>query len=240
MTQPTERAVPDQGVFARALGVIFSPSDTLRGVVVRPRPAGILLLVCVVAGLSTGLFQMTERGRQATVDMQVQQMEMRSGAPVTPEMYAQFERFSPYLGYVSIVSTFVMVPAMTMLFAGLCWALFNTILGGTAEFRQVLGVVAHSQVILALGALLSAPIQYVQGIQSVAGPFNLGALAPMLEPGTFLASFLSAISVFVLWQAAVTGVGLAILYKRRSGPIVIGLLLFSLAFVAALTAAFSG
>ncbi len=47
-------AVPTQGVLSRAVGVIFSPGATFQDVVRSPRPAGILLLVCLVMGLATG------------------------------------------------------------------------------------------------------------------------------------------------------------------------------------------
>ena len=227
----------DKGVLARAVGVIFSPADTFRAVAARPRPAGIMLLVCLITGLATGLPQLTERGRQSALDMQVQQTERFTGQPVTPDAYSRMETFSRYSGYVAMASTFVAIPVITMIIAALCWAVFNTILGGTAAFKQVLGVVAHSQVVTALGALAAAPIQMVQGIQSAAGPFNLGALAPMFEPGTFIANFLGALSFFALWQVVVMGIGLAELYRRRAGRIVTVLLILSLAFTAAITAA---
>jgi hypothetical protein len=110
---------------------------------------------------------------------------------------------------------------------------FNAIMGGTATFKQALGVVAHGQMIPALGALLAAPVQYVQGTWTQAGPFNLGVLLPMLEPGGFLATFLGSIGFFTLWQLVVTAIGLGILYGRRTAPIAIGLTVAYLIIVAA-------
>ena len=92
-----------------------------------------------------------------------------------------------------------MMPVMSLLITGVLWVVFNAILGGTAGFKSVLTVVTHSQVIGALGAVAAAPIQYLQGIQNMAGPFNFGVLVPMLDPGSFLALFLGGVSVFVLW-----------------------------------------
>lgn len=225
-------AVPTKGVLSRAVGVIFSPGATFQDVVRSPRPAGILLLVCLVMGLATGVPQFTERGRQASLDMQVQQIERFTGQPVTPEAYAAMERRAQYGGYIAIGSMFVVLPVFCLLFAGLYWVVFNAILGGTASFKQVLGIITHSQVIAALGAVISAPIQYMQGTQTAAGPFNLGALAPMLEPGSVLATVLGALSVFSIWQTIVSAVGLGVLYKRRAGTIAVALLVFYVLIVA--------
>jgi Yip1 domain len=219
MTQLETAAISDQGVWARAIGIIVSPGATFERVVRWPRPATILLLSCAVMALATGLPQFTERGRQASVDMQAQQVERMFGTPLTPEQYTQLEqraRFGPYIAFVGV---FVAVPVLCLVFAGLYWVVFNTVLGGTASYKQVLAVITHSQVIAALGAVVSAPIQYIQGTQTAAGPFNLGALAPMLEPGSLVASFLGAISFFTLWSLIVTAIGLAALYRRRSGTI---------------------
>jgi hypothetical protein len=125
-----------------------------------------------------------------------------------------------------------MVPIMSMVFAALYWVAFNALLGGTGTFKQVLAVVTHSQVITALGAIVSAPIQYAQDMISPAGPFNLGALAPMLDPDGFAAAFLSMLTVFQLWSVIVTAIGLAVLYKRPVRNIAIALLVVHLLVMA--------
>ena len=230
-----EPRTPEQGLFSRVIGVIFSPGATFQGVVTSPRPFGILFLVCVIIALGTVLPQFTERGQQAVLDMQVQQIERFTGQPVTPEMYAQMAGRARLAPYTSLAGIFVMVPVTTLFFTAVFWFLFNALMGGTATFKQVLGVTAHAQVIGALGALLAAPIQYLQGTWTTAGPFTLGALLPMLEPGGFLASFFGGIGFFTLWQIVVTAIGLGILYRRRTAPIATGLTLAYLVLVAAIT-----
>jgi hypothetical protein len=225
---------PDPGLFARAVGVIFSPGATFQSVVRNPRPVGILFLVCLILALATSLPQFTERGQQAVLDMQVQTIERFSGQPISPEMYEQMAGRARIAPYTSLVGVFVMVPVTTIFFTAVCWFLFNAILGGTATFKQVLGVIAHTQMIPALGAVLAAPVQYIQGVWTTAGPFNLGALLPMLEPGSFLASFLGSIGFFTLWQIVVTAIGLGILYRRRTAPIALGLTAAYLIIVAAI------
>ncbi len=235
MTTPDTPAHAEQGLLTRAIGVIFSPAATFQAVVQSPRPAGILLLVCLAMGLAAGLPQFTERGRRASLEMQIQGIERFTGQPASAEMYAQMEARAKYSPYLAVGATFVFLPVVSILFAGLYWFFFNVVLGGTAVFKQVLGIVTHANVIAALGAVLGAPIQMTQDVLAPAGPFNLGALAPMLDPNSALAAFLGAVTFFTLWQVVVTGIGLGVLYRRGSFGIIVGLLIFSLA----LTAVFS-
>jgi hypothetical protein len=228
-----------KGVLSRAIGIIVSPGATYKEALREPRPVGILFVCCLVIALATGLPQFTERGQQAALDNQVQAIERFTGQPVTPEMYAQMERQAVYGAYGAFVGTFIAMPVFSLIITGILWVVFNAILGGTATFKSALTVVTHSQVIGALGAVASAPIQYLQGVQTMAGPFNLGALAPMLDPDGFLAMFLGSIGVFVLWQLSVCGIGLAVLYHRRTGRVTTGLIIVYLVLAAAITALIS-
>ena len=239
MSDSPAPAGAEKGLFSRAIGVIVSPGDTFRHVVRNPRAVGVLFLAAVVIALATGLPQFTERGRMAALDAQVQAIERFTGSAVTPEMYAQLERQAHYGAYSALAGTFIMLPVITLVIAGILWVTFNAILGGTATFKAVVAVVAHTQVIGALGAVAAVPIQYVQGIQSMAGPFNLGALAPMLDPRSFLAMYLGGISVFTLWQVAVTAIGLSVLYARPAGRVATGLIIAYLVLAAVITAVVS-
>jgi len=226
MTEPTTPAPPPaEGLFARAVGMFTSPGRTFEGVVRTPRPVGVLFLAAAITALATGLPQFTERGRQAALDMQQQQIEKFTGQPVTDETYARLEQQSRYGGYVTIVSVFIGSPIAVLVFGGLYWVVFNTVLGGTAAFKQVLAVVSHSTIISAVGVAVGAPIQYAKGTMSTTGPFNLGALVPMLDEKSFLANFLGFIDPFRVWGVVVTAIGLAVLYKRKSASIATALLI---------------
>lgn len=239
MTDTATAAHTAPGLFARALGMIVSPTDTFRAVIARPRPVGILFLVCLVFGLATGGPQLTEAGKRASLEMQVQQIERFTGRPVTPDQYIQMEQRVAYGAYATMAGVFVFIPFMTVLFSALYWAFFNIVLGGSAGFGQVVTVNAHSQVITALGALLGAPIQILQGSFSQAGPFNLGAVAPMVDPASGLALFLGTVTFFGLWQTIVGGIGLGVLYKRAPTGIIIGLLAIYLGTTALFTVGLS-
>lgn len=223
---------PDAGLFSRAIGVLTSPRATFEQVVARPRPIGILFLVAVVIALSAGLPQFSESGRQIALDSQIQANERVMGRSLTPEEYTRAESFSRYGAYFAVAGTIVVLPIFSMIIAGLYWVVFNTILGGTGSFKQVLAIVTHSQVPGAIGAAIGAPIQYMQGKVTAGGPFNLGALVPMLDEQSPVALVLSSTSVFSIWGLAAAAIGLAVLYRRKSVSIAIGLIVayFVIAF----------
>jgi len=225
MTESTVPVPPDEGVFARAIGILTSPRRTFEGIVQNPRPAAILFLATAVIALATSLPQFTERGRQAALDMQVQQMEKFTGQPVSDEQYARMQTGMKYGAYFSPIAIFIGMPLVAIVFSGIYWAIFNALLGGTASYKQVMGIITHSMVITALGYALGAVVMYFRGTVSAMGPFNLSALVPMLDEKNFLVQFLSFIDPFRVWGIIVTSIGLGVLYRRKAGNIAIGLLI---------------
>jgi hypothetical protein len=232
MTDAMMPAAPVPGLFSRAIGVIFSPKATFEKLVPSPRVFGALLLVGLVIGLAQGLPQMTEKGRQAALDAQVQQMEKLTGRGVTPEQYNAMQKSAPFRAYATIVFAPVGVALFTLLIGGVYFVIFNVVLGGTASYKQVMSILAHAGVISALGMVIAAPVQYMQGTASQMGPFTLTALLPMLDESSFLARMLGFISVISIWQTIVTGIGLGVLYKRKTSNIIIGLLVLTVAISA--------
>jgi hypothetical protein len=240
MTETPAEGAPAPNLFARAAGMIFAPRATFeRFITHAPKVLGIVLLTGFVIGLAQGLPQFTESGRQAALDMQVQQIERFTGQPVTDQAYAAMERQARIGPYMAIAFTPVGIIVMTVIFAGLYFVVFNVILGGTASFKQVMSVTGHGGVIAALGVLLAAPVQYLQGTMSTMGPFTLSALVPMLDESSFLARFLGFLNVFSIWGAIVTAIGFSVLYRRKTGNIAIGLLVLT-ACIAALMAVVTG
>jgi hypothetical protein len=224
MTAAADAPAQEMGLFARVVGVITSPKATFESVVAKPRPAGVLLLAALVIGIAAGSPQFTVAGRQAAIDSQVQTNERMLGRPLTEAEFGRIERFAPYGPYFAIGGTLVFMPVMSLIIAGLLWVVFNTVLGGTAAFKQVLAIQTHSAVITALGTAIGAPIQLMQGKMTAGGPFNLGALVPMLDENSTLATLLGATSVFAIWGLIVTAIGLAVLYRRKALNISIGLI----------------
>jgi Yip1-like protein len=232
MTDPAPTQVPAQGLLSRVIGVIFSPRATFERLVLAPRVLGAILLVGLVIGLSQGIPQLTETGKQAAVDSAVQQMERFRGRPVTDDEYSMLQRQAPFRTYATFAFAPAGVAASVLFFSVIYFIAFNVVLGGAATFKQVASIAAHSAVISALGAMIGAPIQMLQGTFSPMGPFTLGALMPMLDEGSFLARFLGVISVFSIWGTIVTAIGFSVLYRRKTSNIAIALFALTAVFAA--------
>lgn len=229
MTTDTLDPTPSPGLLARFFGVITSPGETFKHVVRTPKVAGMLFVICTLTALTQGLPQFTEQGRAATLEMQVQQTERWTGQPITDEGYAALQKQAQYGPYLALIGSFIFVPFISVIFTAILWAVFNSILGGTASFKHVMSVLVHSQVISTLSAVVSAPIMYARGTVSPSGVANLGALVP-LDESSFIAKFFGMLDLFLIWWVIVLAIGLATLYKRTTTGVATGLLITYVVF----------
>jgi len=124
--------------------------------------------------------------------------------------------------YFALAGQAVFLPVAALAVAGIALAVFNAILGGDARFRQVFAIVVHSGVILALGALFVLPLDYVR--ETMSSPTSLSVFLPFLEETSFLARFLGSIDLVRVWWFVSLAIGLGVLYRKRTGPIAVTLL----------------
>lgn len=210
MTEATAvDSAPPLSLFQRVVGVITSPAATFKSIVAHPRPFGVLFLCALVIGVATAVPQFSESAQQAAIDMQI-----KANPQMNDQQIEGMRRMAPYFGYFTLAGVLIFTPIMTMFFTALYWALFNVVLGGQATFKQVLAVVSHAMVIMALGLVAGLPFMLNSPTMAMGGPFNLGALVPMLEADSTIARLLSALSPFSIWSTFVNAVGLAVLYRR--------------------------
>jgi hypothetical protein len=207
-------------LLARMVGVIVSPAATFANVAAYPRWFGVMAVsLLVLAGANYWLLS-TPVGQQASLDQQVAQLES-FGQTVDDAMYEQMRRQARYGGAITAATILVASPIFTALFAGLLFGVFSGALGGQASFKQVFAVLAHTSVLSLLQALFVTPMNYAR--ESLSSATSLGVFLPMLPEGSFLANFLGAIDLFILWSLALTAIGLAVLYRRKTAPIFISL-----------------
>jgi hypothetical protein len=200
----------------RLLGVIFSPRDTFTRIVARPRWIGALAVVTVVVSALTFTFLRTEVGQAALLDQQVRQME-NFGMQIDAEQYARMEQGLPMAAAITGVAPLVTIPIFTLVFAGIVLAVFNAMLGGSATFKQVAAVLAHSGAVSMLQHLFVTPLNYAR--ESMSSATNLGVLVPFLDEGNIVARFLGTIDLFIVWWLLVLAIGLGVLYRRRTAPV---------------------
>jgi hypothetical protein len=209
-----------KNLFARFVGIITSPKDTFRSIVPAPKWLGMLVLTTVIVAFFSALPMTTDAGRQAAIDQQVQQRQS-FGMTTDDRMYAQMEKMSGVMPYITAGSVMVMAPLIGLLFSGILFAVFNAALGGEASFKQVFSIWVHAGAVSALSTVFSGIVNYFRG--GVGSAANLGALLPMLPEHSFAANLLGTIDVFILWWVIVLAMGLGVLYRRRTQPIAFSL-----------------
>lgn len=215
--------VPRMGLAARVANVFLAPREAYAAVAARPQALGVLLVVILVMAVGQYVFLSTDVGRSATLDQQLSAVKT-FGITVTDRMVQQMESRMAYAKYTSAVSVAVFVPVLAAIVAGLVLMIFTAILGGGATYRQVFAVVAHAQVIGALQQVFTLPLAYVRG--EIVSPTRLAVFFPMLDDKGALYYFLSAVDLFYIWSVVNLAIGIAVLYKRRTGPIATGFLVF--------------
>lgn len=209
------------GLLTRVIGVVTSPGDTFRSVAAHPRWFAMLALVTVVIAVASAGPMMTEAGKEAALAQQVSQTERFSGQPVSDQQYEGMRSMLGVMPYITAASVTIMIPLVSLLTAGILYAIFNAAMGGTATFKQVFAVVAHASVISMLSALFTAPVNLARGRMGSAT--SIGVLLPMIDETSFLGRLLSMIDLFMIWYVVVLAIGLAVLYRRRTQPIAISL-----------------
>lgn len=209
-------------VFSRFIGIITSPKDTFQSVVAHPRWLGMLALACGAVALLVGGYLMTTAGQDAWIDAALAGSWGGGGAGGNREQQiAALERIAPYAGYIAMAQMFIFLPLFYLIVSAILFAVFNAAMGGTATFKQLFSVVAHTTPIGVLGQLLTVPLNYSQG--TLSSKTNLLVLLPVIDENSFIGRFLALIDVFLIWQIVVLAIGLAVLYRRRTQPIATGL-----------------
>jgi hypothetical protein len=233
MSEAVIERPPAPSLVSRIVGVITAPRETFEKIVAAPRVLGALAVVAITGALTVGGFLMTDVGQQAWIDQAVSGQEAW-GVEVTDEAYANIQKMAPMAPYLGGVPYLFMIPIGTAITAGILYAIFNAIMGGTATFKQVMAVASHSQIIMGLALLVSMPINYMKG--SMTGATSLSVLFPMLDESSFAARFLGMIDLFIVWYVIVLSIGLAVLYRRKTKSV--AMVLFGIYAVIAIGVAF--
>ena len=237
---PAVSGTAAKGFPARILGVIFAPRATYADVAARPAWLGAMLVVLVLTGGSTFAFLSTEIGKNAMLDQQRQTMES-FGVKLNEQAMQRMEEGAGRAPYFAVISQAVFLPVAALAIAGIALAVFNAILGGDARFKQVYAIVVFSGVILALGAIFVLPLDYAR--ETMSSPTTLSVFLPFLEENSFLARFLGSIDLIRVWWFVSLSIGLAVLYRKRTGPIAVTMLVVYTVIalvVAAIQSALSG
>lgn len=176
-----------------------------------PQWLGILTLSFLVAAGSAAIVLETDVGQLALLD-QWERTALAFGRNVDDAEYAAMAEASRNGAAYAAVTAFVSGPLLVFALSGVLFVVFRTGAPGTVAFRQVLAVVAHAGVILALRQVFAAPVAYAS--ETLANPITLGLFFRMLDEASPFARFFSIIDLFVVWWAFVLAIGMSVLYRR--------------------------
>ena len=233
-TKTVSPAAPAKSLPARFVGVLFAPRATYAAVAAQPRWLGMFLTVFLVSASAATALMSTEVGRNALLDQQIASTESFSGRPMTQAQIDRMEQFSKYAVYTTPVFQFVFLVLGGLLISGIAFAVFNAMLGGDASFKQVFAIVAHSGVVLAVLSLFTTPLAYAR--ESMSSATNLGVFLPFLDDSSFVARLLGSIDLVFIWWIFSLAIGLGVLYRKRTAPIVTSLLALYVAIGAIIAA----
>jgi hypothetical protein len=231
--ESSKPSAPAMSLPARFGGVLFAPRATYANVAAHPRWLGILVVVMLILSSAVTALLSTDIGRNAVIDQQIASTEAYGGH-VTQVQLDALEKYAPYYVYIAPVGQIVVLSFSCLVISGIAFAIFSAAMGGDASFKQTFAVVAHSGVILAVLALFTTPLAYVR--ESLSSATNLGVFLPFLDEGSFVARLLASIDLIYIWWMVSLSIGLGVLYRKRTGPIAISLLLLYVA-IGVITAA---
>lgn len=215
----TDASPRQLNLLQRVVGVIFSPRVTYQAIARRPVVAGALLVVILLGGGVTYWLMGSESGRQmmtAIAEQQLRDAEAQ-GQTISPENRKAQLMIMQYIGIGGAVAQLVITPGIIAVVAAVLMAIMNALSGAKASFRQLLAIVAHAWIIPGLAGLVTTPLMLAR--QELSSPSTVGALLPMLPDDSFPKYFLGAIDFVWLWFLANLAIGVAVLYKQKTGPV---------------------
>jgi hypothetical protein len=185
-------------------------------VVSSPQWVGLVIVLVVVTAAAQALLFRTDVGQLALVD-QWERTALAFGRTVDDARYGELQELSrsgPLYGVALAVAT---GPLLTLLIAGVVFLAFRPGGGSTVSFTQVLAVVAHASVILAIRQLVSVPVSFAR--EATGAATSLGLWLPALDTASFAGRVVSALDVFVMWWIVLLAIGIGVLYRRRARPL---------------------
>jgi hypothetical protein len=231
---------PLDGVASRVLGILHRPRQTLQAVVSQPRWASLLVVLTLATATAGAIVSATEVGQLALVD-QWERTALAFGQQVDDGAYSNLQAWSRLGPVVAAGNALLAGPVLALVVSMILFLWLRRTApaaGGTVSYSQVLAVVVHAGVILAVGRLVAAPLVYAR--ETTASATTIGAWFPSFDEASPVARFLGALDLFTVWWAIVLGIGVAVLSGRRARTCAIWLLSVYVGIALVLAAVMAG
>jgi hypothetical protein len=190
---------------------MMSPRATFGAIAHRPQWLSILAITFLVSAVSTAIVLETGVGQLALLD-QWERTASAFGRPLTDAEYDALADASRSGTAYAAVRAFASGPLLVVALSAVLFLALRRTAPDTVAFKQVLAVVAHAGVILALRQVVAAPVAYAS--ETLASPITLGSFVPVLDDSSSLARFFGIIDLFVVWWVFVLAIGMSVLYQR--------------------------
>lgn len=199
---------------ARLAGIIRAPRRTSAGLAAAPSPpwADVLLVSTAVTFVAIATLLATDVGRIALVD-HLERLLTAFGLQVDDVRYGELRELSRYGAAWAAAVALLKGPVLVL---GISLLLMPVVRMGRPEttLRQTASLTAHAGLILALGDLVTAPLNYMG--ETLASPTSLSLLLSGVDESSPIARFLGALDIFALWWVAVLSIGVAALTPWRT------------------------
>ena len=159
-------------------------------------------LVVVVVGLVAAILALPAAMEAGSEMMQEQYGE------ITDEQRAAMEQMQEAAPVVTVVSVPIVSFLWLFLLGGVMLLVANPILGGEANYGQMLAVTAYASLVKVVQTIVTVPLMLATGTIVVIGP---GLLLPEETVATFAGRVLSGLEVFMLWQVLLMAVGTGVM-----------------------------
>jgi len=170
-----------------------------------------VVVLAAVTAVSQALLFQTEVGQVALVD-QWERTALAFGQDVDDARYAELQALSRSGPLYGVTTALASGPVLTVALGTLIFLVFRPRGGRAVSFSQVLAVVAHASVVLAVRQVVSVPVTLAR--EATGGATSLGLWFPALDAVSFAGRFVGALDVFVIWWVVLLGIGVGTLYER--------------------------
>ena len=231
-TAPGSRAY---ALIARVNGILIAPRATFEALSAAPRAFGVITLTLFVTLGCSAIVLETNVGQLALLDRWDRLASVLGQAVDDGQYQAMAEASRHGAAYAAFVAVLT-GPLLTAGLSVLLFAAFRAPAASAVTYLQVLAVVGHAGVVLALRQVVAAPLTYVR--ETLSSPLTMGAFFPMLDAASPGAHFFASVDLFVIWWIVVLAIGMSVLYRtpaRRVAFVFVGVyvtLSFAMAMVA--------
>jgi hypothetical protein len=171
------------------------------------------MVLLAITAVSQALLFQTEVGQIALVD-QWERTALAFGQTVDDARYAELQAFSEQGPLYGVATAVASGPVLTLVLAGVVFLVFRPRGDQTVSFTQVLAVIAHASVILAIREVVSVPVSFAR--EATGGATSLGLWFSSLDAASFAGRFIGALDLFVIWWVVLLATGVGILYGRQA------------------------